>query len=579
MESSSSISKKSLHNNSSSTTAPHVEDLLTYLPTYRVLICKDCHFAIQPSALSSHLLRHGFYRGNRKKLTKTLEQLDLAEPEDVPVPSVDEAAVEGLPVGEGWVCEFVDGEGGGGAGCGHACMAEKRMAAHWREVHDRHHVSEVKARRARLQTFFRGSKTRYFEVERGVVKVEGDGEGDGKGVVGGGVRRPALGARNDTAERFYGAVGERVEQKGDVHEGNGNGQERRGSVSGDGLGPALQLQDLTLLHYWHIRTGATISRGAKEDGAYWTNTVTGLALESEFLMRSLLAMTAVHCAYLGIKNHAPKSQIRAYHNAALTHHSHGLAGFRKALEEGITASNAETFASSGRLLGLAFGAGVVADDWLEEHSHPYDSPSPQEFFNRSSVGPLEFLLLVRGSVEIQVSAQGAFGWDTPFRLPAEILNAFAYPSPISSGSPGEGSLDPRLAACVAAADSVRRPTTDTQALDSAIASLSFCYAGGLPSHPETPIDEHTLWMHSQAWPRLVSETYLLLLQAEDPAALIVYAHWCYLVRRLEGVSWYLQGMSGKLVEGIQSRMREQGYVLEGCLGETERLFEGFETRG
>ncbi|KAK4497968.1 hypothetical protein PRZ48_010624 [Zasmidium cellare] len=551
MESSSSaIGKKSPHG----TTAPHVEDLLTYLPTYRVLICKDCHFAIQPSALSSHLLRHGFYRGNRKKLTKTLSALDLAEPEDVPVPAVDETAVEGLPVGEGWVCEW--------EGCGHACMAEKRMAAHWREVHDRHHVSEVRARRARLQTFFRGSKTRYFEVERGVVvKVEEGGDGEGGG------RRPVLGARKDTAERFYGGIGER----GTGAEEEREEGERRGSVSNDGIG-ALQLFDLSLLHYWHVRTGATISRGYKEDGAYWTQTVTDLALSSEFLMRSLLAMSAVHCAYLGIKNHAPKSQIRAYHNAALTHHSGGLAGFRKALEGGITAENAEAFASSARLLGLAFGAGVVADDWLEEHSHPLDSP--QEFFNRSSLGPLEFLLLVRGSVEIQVSAQNAFGWDTPFRLPPEILNAFAYPSP---HSPGKGNTDPRLAACLAATETLRRPTTDSQALDSALASLSFCYAGGLPAHPSTPIDEHTLWMHGQAWPRLVSETYLLLLQAEDPAALCVYAHWCFLVRRLEGVSWYLQGMSGKLIEGIKSRMGGEGYVLEGCLGETERLLEGFST--
>lgn len=526
MDNSTSTSNKiSKHPGSNNTTAPHVEDLLCYLPSYKVLICKDCHFAIQPSALSSHLLRHGFYRGNRKKLTKDLSQLDLAEPEDVPVPDKGDEAIGELPVAEGFICEYGSDEDGAGA-CGHACMAEKRMAAHWREVHDRHHVSEVRARRARLQTFFRGSKTRYFEVERGRPVAD--------------VERPVLG-RRDTAERFYRNVGE---------------ANVKGEDEGAALGPELQIYDVGLMHLWHTRTGRTLGRGKGEQEEYWTLHVATLALECEWLMRCILAMTAVHSAYLGIRNGASKETIRKDHNAALRHHFAGLAGYRRALACGVTVDSAVQFAASGRLLGLSFGAGVVADQWLENHSNP---ESPRDVFNRSILGPLEFAILVRGSVEVQLSAQNVLAEGTPFKIPLYILKAFSYPSPISD----DAELDPRLSACAKAASSLKRPTTDSEALESALASLSFCYSGGILEGE--PVNENRLWMHGQCWPRLVSETYLLLLQADDPAALVVYAHWCLLIKRLEPLSWYLEGMSMRMVEAI-------GEILKGAGNEVYATF-------
>lgn len=36
----------------------HLGALLVHLPDFGILICKLCKFAIQPKALTSHLLRH-----------------------------------------------------------------------------------------------------------------------------------------------------------------------------------------------------------------------------------------------------------------------------------------------------------------------------------------------------------------------------------------------------------------------------------------------------------------------------------------------------------------------------------------
>lgn len=34
---------------------PHPAQLLHYLPTYKVIVCMSCEYAVQPSAVASHL--------------------------------------------------------------------------------------------------------------------------------------------------------------------------------------------------------------------------------------------------------------------------------------------------------------------------------------------------------------------------------------------------------------------------------------------------------------------------------------------------------------------------------------------
>lgn len=79
-------------------------DFLQYNSEYRVLICKECQYAIQKSALESHLLRHKIYRGQRQRMLASISKLHLLEPDEVELPPASCLAVAKLPVILGWRC-------------------------------------------------------------------------------------------------------------------------------------------------------------------------------------------------------------------------------------------------------------------------------------------------------------------------------------------------------------------------------------------------------------------------------------------------------------------------------------------
>ena len=135
---------------------PH--DLLEYDARHGVLICRECQYAIQKSALESHLLKHKIYRDERQRLLSSIAQLELFEPDDVPLPTPDFPPIDALPIICGYRCTAV--------GCGNLCASSKRMRRHRSEIHglsDPRNFSSF-TRPVKLQTFFRGTKLRYFEV-------------------------------------------------------------------------------------------------------------------------------------------------------------------------------------------------------------------------------------------------------------------------------------------------------------------------------------------------------------------------------------------------------------------------------
>lgn len=146
----------------SSTSQP--EKLLYYIAANKVLICKECHYAIQPLAISGHLkVLHHIYRSDRQEFMKYTQSLDLAIPKDVVLPEPHEAPIPFLPTEDGLSC--------GVTGCGHLCASVKRMKSHWATVHRdigaEPHVPQW--RPVKLQTFFRGNQLRYFVVSESSI--------------------------------------------------------------------------------------------------------------------------------------------------------------------------------------------------------------------------------------------------------------------------------------------------------------------------------------------------------------------------------------------------------------------------
>lgn len=138
---------------------PRPEELFLYLPSYRVLICRPCRYAVQPAAVSRHLKEiHHILRKTRQPFAAYVSGLDLAEPADVAYPSEDDFPVDHLPVEKGWRCEA--------PGCDYLCVSNKRMEMHWSAVHRCKGVAATDWSAVQLQTFFRGNMLRYFSGPR-----------------------------------------------------------------------------------------------------------------------------------------------------------------------------------------------------------------------------------------------------------------------------------------------------------------------------------------------------------------------------------------------------------------------------
>lgn len=152
-------------------------DLLEYNSDYSPLICRQCHYAIQKNALESHLLRHKIYRSDRQRLLTSIAQLHLLESQHVALPAPGSPPVDALPILSGYRCTA--------AACQHLSVSSKRMKRHWSDIHRLDGSVPLLssfARPVKLQTFFRRTRVRYFEVaspDVSLLNINDDGDNDG----------------------------------------------------------------------------------------------------------------------------------------------------------------------------------------------------------------------------------------------------------------------------------------------------------------------------------------------------------------------------------------------------------------
>ena len=259
-------------------------NVLDYNPQYRILICRKCQYAIQKCAIESHLLRHKIYREDRQRLLSSIAQLELLEPDDVSLPPARSLPIAGLLVTEGYRCSL--------SGCAHLCASVKRMRRHWSENHERSESSGSAsstqgvagfAVEVNLQTFFRGTKLKYFEVS-------------------------PLASRNVPASTnsSHHTTGNSLESIVDVNEQTLHSPPVLDSASIEPLCPLKDFNDnvdLDILKYFHHFT-TTISftlpcdccSGA--ESRCWQTNVVFQALQERRLMCGLLALSACHLSTL-----------------------------------------------------------------------------------------------------------------------------------------------------------------------------------------------------------------------------------------------------------------------------------------
>ncbi len=514
-----------------------VGDLLEYNPKYSLLICRECGYAIQKNALESHLLRHKIYRGERQRLLSSIAQLDLLEPHRVPLPAPGLPPVDALPVLSGYHCTV--------AGCRHLTASSKRMKRHWSDIHSLGGsvpLSSSFARPVKLQTFFRGTKIRYFEVAPPTTLLVNT---DDDGVAG----------EDDHGE---------CEKEGQNAITVTPPPPRVPAAPGTAHGPAsadFDLETLTYFHHFITVTSLTLPDAENPQTAkhFWPTHVVLQALRRRWLMCGLLAISAYHLAAL------PDDTMtkRMHREQGVQFSSEFSAGLEEATgcDSGLEAAETEQEAkkTSEQIRCL-----LLCAQWaLAEPTSDHELVAPGQL--------LLIVSTVRGCVvpdstlrysDIQNDGHG--------RQEESFVQEFLQ---LRKSPHGENPqrhfphdktpsvlLDCLHALPFRIAEGLGRPESaqDVFATLSAITTvvecceISFAYdkAGAA-------------WQGVATWLANVPNRFNQMLQSHHPAALVVLAHWAaILVKRAENVGcWFLKGLPKIIVLQVERQLSACGHAV------------------
>ncbi|KAF2962935.1 hypothetical protein GQX73_g10640 [Xylaria multiplex] len=472
-----------------------VGGLLTYLPNYGVVICKECQFAIQPSAFSSHLQNHHILRSKRRCILDQLSSLRLPPPERVGVPASDSRRIADLPVLSGIRCSA--------AKCAYACTSIKRMCQHWSEVHHEPNSKAIKYREARLQTFFRGNKIRYFEVEgpRGLqcwIQKESQSA----------TKKPGLLSPADSADEAPDEI----------------------------QAPPLDYQSLLYMHHYTRHSGFFLNRG-NESTTFWVDTIVFEAHKHPFLMYSLLCISAIDKA----RKATDLAERRNHLQASGSYCAGAISGYRAAVIR-PTRENSTAILACSRLLGQQE---AVRDLIKFETNHDFTIEDI-----------IEHLVLLRGCTDLMIQLQPTLPPDSPFRLPDQVAVGLRR---IEENDNTNMPLNPgRIPADIWLILSTLEGRLKTAGLllEKEVLMIRrvinlLAYAASYAY--DTKEDEFGWagWNATEGWLRspIVSDELLPAMREVRPAALMVFVSWVMLLlRRMEKAYDWMTGLSAWFVQ-------------------------------
>ena len=470
--------------------------LLIHLPDYGVVICKVCRFAIQPSALSSHLQNHHILRSERRGILDQLCSLRLYPPERVGVPASDSRRVPDLPVLSGFKCDA--------AACSYACTSVKRMCQHWSEVHGEPNSKAIQYRGARLQTFFRGNKIRYFEVE--------------------GPKHSPCWTQKESQLSIKKAVSPLP-------------ADLEGRSLEQVQAPPLDHRSLLYMHHYTRHSALFLNRGS-ESTAFWLDSIVLEAQKHSFLMYSLLCISAIDKARKTTDNNEKREHLQA----SASYCAGVISGYRVAVA-GPTRENSTARFTRGRLLGQQ----EAVRDLIK-----YQETGGHHFTIEDVV---EHLVLLKGCTDLMIQLQSTLPLDSPFRLPdkvrlglREIEEHDTTALPRSQGCiPADtwlilNSLEAKLLAA-----GLLVPT-EAHMIRRAINLLAHATFHAYSAN-EDDVD-WAGWNAVEGWLRspIVAEELLPAMRELRPAALVVFVSWVMiLLRRIEEAYDWMAGLSAWFV--------------------------------
>jgi len=525
-------------------------DLLQYDARYGVLICKECQYAIQKSALQSHLLRHKIYRSEREHLLSSIAQLDLYEPHNVPLPTPASKPIDALPIISGYRCTAFE--------CGNLCASSKRMRRHWSEVHGFSKPppgSSPFARPVKLQTFFRGTKLRYFEVaaspEAYIAKVA-----------------LLVTTNNNKNDERY----------------NKQGPDEDDAYSATPLQPPpaspppeippksspvdLDLETLTYFHQFITTTSLTLP-GVQHPRSYWQTEVVLLALRRRWLMYGLLAISACHLAVL-----ADDTTIkRAHCERSVQFFSEFTAGWetiKRDLEVADAGIEEEVQKVGGQMMCMLHCAHWVLASSTLDQAVISELVAPLQLQSimttiRSFVVP-EFALRPRGTRidanerQEETFAQAKRILEMRSSSDAESFDAFQSSDNMSSALLNRLRVLPyRMAEAFGKPDSAQ----DVLATLSAVAAMvKYCDTNFVSN------EVGAAWLDMVTWLIEVPDHFNHMVSHHNPAALVVLAYWAaFLVKRTENYGcWFLRGLTKTILLQIAEQLPSDDRAVQSLVG-------------
>lgn len=494
---------------------------LRYNEAYAVLVCLECRYAVQKNAVESHLLRHKIYRGERRTLLAEIGKLHLAEPDDVVPPAGIVPPVEGLAVIPGYRCAAeVDG-------CEALCASAKRMRRHWSEAHGTTDLPlAAMASDTHLQTFFRGTKLKYFQVladdattaaAAPLRSVSADS--------------PPPGPSTEPGDDFFQALA----------------SQQQSSVR---IPLQLEMETLQYFHHFASFTALTLPTSAVDRGdgsSHWQNSVVARALQLRWLMCGVLATAATHK-----RAQAPDRATQDVHaDRALQFQAEFLRTWPTS-QDGVVDSAA-----------LEAGAQLRC---IQRLCHwPSPSSITAEELDRLESWSI-FANAIRGCLDPSIALLAAPYPPSSYPLvpPATSKRAAVDSRSLAAAVPNKAppsllkslrELPFRMAVVLSRPDS----HDDFLAVVAAIDRLLDCF---VVSYATEHDGGAAAWLGMECWLREVPARFNDMLAQKVPAALIVLAHWSLLVRRTESYYWFMQGLWQKVISGILRQVPNDAAIRE-----------------
>lgn len=310
-------------------------------------------------------------------------------------------------------------------------------------------------------------------------------------------------------------------------------QENSGTQSDHGIVASVttssRILELELMHTWTTDTFRTLSI-TEDDSEFWQLAVPRIALEYEYLLNGLLAITALH-----ISSRLPFSQSRNHELAAMEYQNSAIAIFRMEFRTITTSNYQAVFAFA--IIHLAMAMTV----------------SPHVQRESASFGVLEKLLttfhLLKGVVSIFLTAM-PWATEGPFRNYA--MHPQTTPSPV---------IDAAAAAAItwlkelndeeyirSQSDISGRPidiVASYHSRNATIDKLEECFR----QCKEDPTRSCLRWL------AVLPEDFIESVRNFDPLAMMITMHWAILLDKVKEKRWW-GTLSGQiLVAEISLRLR------------------------